>query len=90
MPLTRIVWTDIRRVGDACRQLSAQIATPDYFAANLDALFDVLGTDLPGPLQIDWQTYTSDQLSEPDCCEQLRLLLHDVQLEREDFRYRLG
>ncbi|MBE9608789.1 barstar family protein [Chitinilyticum piscinae] len=90
MSLTRILWQDIRHTGDACRQLAAQAETPDYFAHNLDALFDVLCNDLPGPIQLEWPSHNADRQHAGELCEQLALLLADVRAERDDFRYRLG
>ncbi len=36
-------------------KLARDLGFPEHFQANLDALFDVLTTDIPGPIRIEWQ-----------------------------------
>lgn len=54
MSVTRLEFSDVYSLEDFYRQLAIQTDLPAHFGRNLDALFDVLTTDLPGPLQIVW------------------------------------
>jgi ribonuclease inhibitor len=36
-------------------KLARDLGFPAHFRPNLDALFDVLTTDIPGPILIEWQ-----------------------------------
>ncbi|MDR3428491.1 MULTISPECIES: barstar family protein [Silvimonas] len=51
---TLVTLTHIHKMDDVYDQFSAQLALPDYFGRNLDALYDVLTSDVAGPLQIVW------------------------------------
>jgi ribonuclease inhibitor len=39
--------------------LEAQLGLPAHFGRNLDALWDVLTTDLPGPVEIVWPEHAA-------------------------------
>lgn len=54
MSLTRCVLTDVRSMDDVYQQMAQQLPLPAHFGKNLDALWDALSTDLPGPLEIIW------------------------------------
>lgn len=54
MPLTRCVLKNVDSMDELYAQLSTQLLLPAHFGKNLDALWDVLSTDLPGPLEIIW------------------------------------
>lgn len=54
MSLTRCVLTDVRSMDDVYQQMAQQLPLPAHFGKNLDALWDALTTDLPGPLEIIW------------------------------------
>lgn len=54
MPLTRCVLKNIKSMDELYAQLSTQLLLPAHFGNNLDALWDVLSTDVPGPLEIIW------------------------------------
>ncbi|BCX18305.1 MAG: hypothetical protein KatS3mg117_1987 [Geminicoccaceae bacterium] len=47
----------------AFARLARELAFPAHFGANLDALFDVLTTDLPGPIEIVWHGRSRAELS---------------------------
>lgn len=57
MPVTRIEFIRPGNLEDVYRQLAEQTELPEHFGNNLDALFDVLTTDIPGPLQIVWHQH---------------------------------
>lgn len=54
MQVTRLEFDSVFSVTEFYQQLADQITLPPHFGRNLDALFDVLTTELPGPLQIRW------------------------------------
>lgn len=51
---TQVTLSHIHTLEDVYDQFSTQLALPDYFGRNLDALYDVLTGDVKGPLQIVW------------------------------------
>lgn len=53
-PLRQATLVDVRNINDVYLQLSQQLAFPPHFGHNLDALFDLLSRELPGPLRIFW------------------------------------
>lgn len=57
---------NIQSVDDVYDCLIASIYLPKYFGRNLDALYDSLGTDVPGPYKIIWLDHESsaDRLGE--------------------------
>lgn len=57
MPVTRIEFIAPVSLEEVYRQLAAQTELPAHFGHNLDALFDVLTTDIPGPVQIVWHRH---------------------------------
>ena len=57
---------NIQTVDDVYDCLIASINLPKYFGRNLDALYDSLGADVPGPYKIIWLDHVSsaDRLGE--------------------------
>ncbi len=47
--------TGIASLAEAYDRLSRDLALPGHFGRNLDALWDALSTDVPGPFEIVWQ-----------------------------------
>jgi ribonuclease inhibitor len=50
----------------AFARLARELAFPAHFGANLDALFDVLTTDLEGPIEIVWRGRRADLAADPE------------------------
>lgn len=44
-------------LADLYETLGRQLGFPDHFGANLDALYDVLTGDVPGPIEIVWRDH---------------------------------
>ncbi|MCK7468404.1 MAG: barstar family protein [Desulfosudis oleivorans] len=45
----------IRSLDDLYDQLASRLSLPAHFGRNLDALWDVLSTDIEGPFEIVWK-----------------------------------
>lgn len=70
-------------------RLAQDLSLPSEFGRNLDALWDVLTTDVKGPIEIVWQDHlTARRRLGPDF-DRLVTVLRDVEAERPDFRLRL-
>lgn len=80
MPLIRCVLENVQDQQAFYQQLRAQLPLPAFFGNNLDALWDVLTGDLPGPIEIIWK---HPQLMGA-AAEPMLELLRDAAEERED------
>jgi ribonuclease inhibitor len=58
---------------------------PDYFGRNLDALWDLLSTDIKGPLELIWEESATSKKSMGKDFARVSALLRDMEKEREDF-----
>ena len=65
-------------------KLAHDLAFPAHFGGNLDALFDVLTTDIAGPLRIEWRVTEHAASSLGQDLEPLRRVLTDAAAERDD------
>ncbi|MBM3599431.1 MAG: barnase inhibitor [Alphaproteobacteria bacterium] len=74
---------DLDAVYDA---LASQLGFPGHFGRNLDALWDVLTTDLPGPVEIEWRNRAAARRALGADFDRLAKLLSDVGRERPDVR----
>ncbi len=59
---------------------------PEHFGRNLDALWDVLTTDIKGPVELAWEDSELSKKSMGKDFEKVVALLRDVEKEREDFK----
>ncbi len=59
---------------------------PEHFGRNLDALWDVLTTDIKGPVELAWEDSEVSKKSMGKDFEKVAALLRDVEKEREDFK----
>ena len=70
--------------------LQRQLALPDHFGRNLDALWDVLTTDVRGPVTVVWRDPIRARAALGPDYDRLVETLRDVAAERSDFRLVLG
>jgi len=65
-------------------KLARDLCFPAYFGHNLDALFDVLTTDLEGPIVIEWRLTERAEAALGDDLAPLRRTLEQAAGERSD------
>lgn len=66
-------------------ELSRQLSFPPYFGNNLDALFDVLTTDVTGPIHVVWNAAAVSRHAMGKDFDVIVTLLRNVGKERKDF-----
>jgi RNAse (barnase) inhibitor barstar len=69
-------------------KLAADLAFPKHFAGNLDALWDVLLRDVPGPFEIVWPGAAKAGAKIGPKYKALVLLLEELEEARGDFKFR--
>ena len=67
-------------------ELTRQLPFPRHFGNNLDALWDVLTTDIEGPVQIIWQGAELSRHAMGKDFDRAVALLLRVSKERKDFK----
>ncbi len=83
--LCRLPGRKIRSLEEFYDAISTRLSFPAHFGRNLDALWDVLMTDVKGPIEIVWDaSAVSQQAMGPDY-DRISSLLADVQKNRADF-----
>jgi len=88
MPIKRITLNGriIHSLDDFYDQLAPQLHLPDYFGRNLDALWDVLSTDVEGAFEITWKhADDSRKFMGMDFSRALKVL-QQLEKARKDFR----
>ncbi len=68
--------------------LAADLSFPAHFAGNLDALWDVLLRDVPGPFEIVWPGAAKAGAKIGPKYKALVLLLEELEEARGDFKFR--
>jgi ribonuclease inhibitor len=66
--------------------LVSDLPFPDYFGRNLDALWDSLTCDVPGPIEIVLRSAEASPPAMRSYIERLLSLLRDAARERADLR----
>jgi ribonuclease inhibitor len=75
----------LRSLDDLYDQLSNELSLPKRFGRNLDALWDVLSTDVPGPFEIDWKHANESKIMMDKDFDRVLKLLQELEKERGDF-----
>lgn len=70
--------------------LQRQLPLPQHFGRNLDALWDALTADVPGPITIVWRDHTHVRAALGDDYDRLIATLREVATQRPDFRLELA
>jgi len=76
----------IRSLDEFYDEIARKLHFPDHFGRNLDALWDVLTTDVKGPVNLVWEGADVSKKSIGKDFEKVVALLRDVEKEREDFK----
>jgi len=75
----------IRSFSDFYDEIARVLPLPQYFGRNLDALRDVLSTDIEGPFEIVWKSSSISKNALKKDYSQIASLLKRVAKERDDF-----
>ena len=91
MPIKRYTLngTTIRSLDDLYDQISTIINLPAYFGRNLDALRDVLSTDVDGPFEIIWKHVDDSRKLMGKDFDRVVKLLRELEKERDDFKLKI-
>jgi ribonuclease inhibitor len=76
-------------LADVYARLARDLAFPRHFGGNLDALWDVLTTDVAGPVEIVWVDHAEARRRLGADFDRIVAVLRDVEAERGDVRLRL-
>ena len=79
----------IRSLDDLYDQLSIRLALPEHFGRNLDALWDVLSTDVEGPFEIEWKCADDSKKTMGKDFDRTVRLLQRLEKERADFKLKI-
>lgn len=83
--LCRLRGVEISSLADVYAVLANQLGFPEWYDPNLDALWDILTTEIPGPVRIRWEEADISRERLGTDFKRLRALLKRVAREREDF-----
>ena len=75
---------NIKSVNDVYDELAQQLEFPPHFGRNLDALYDVLATDLAGPFKVTWHFPRASKAALGGQYEKIKAVLKQVARERKD------
>jgi ribonuclease inhibitor len=91
MPIRRCTLNGraIRSLDDLYDQLSARLSLPEYFGRNLDALWDILSTDIAGPFEIVWKHADDSKQSMSKDFDRAVRLLQELEHARNDFKLKI-
>ena len=91
MPIKRCTLNGrlIRSLDDLYDQLSIRLSLPEHFGRNLDALWDLLSTDVEGSFVIVWKhADDSRKLMGKDFHRAVKVL-QELEEERDDFKLKI-
>jgi len=70
-------------------RLVSGLSLSSDFGCNLDALWDVLSTDVEGPFEIIWKHAGASKKAMGGDFDRVKILLQDLEKERKDFKLKL-
>jgi len=70
-------------------QIEEKLSISDSFGRNLDALWDVLTTDIKGPFEIIWKDAKISKKAMKRDFERVLQLLKDLEDDRTDFKLKV-
>ena len=91
MPVKRYT-LDGNKIGsfaDFYNRISSFMKLPAHFGRNLDALGDVLTTDVEGPFEIDWTCADNSRKLMGKDFDRVVKLLRKLEKDRDDFQLKI-
>jgi len=76
----------IQSLNDFYDEIARMLSLPEYFGRNLDALADVLSTDVAGPFEIVWASSSLSKKTLKKDYSKIATVLKRVSRQRDDFR----
>ena len=76
----------IRSLDNLYDRLENRLSLPPHFGRNLDALWDVLSTNVEGPFEIVWTHSDDSKKSMGKDFNRVVKLLKELKKERDDFK----
>lgn len=76
----------IRSLDNLYDRLENRLSLPPHFGRNLDALWDVLSTDVQGPFEIVWTHSDDSRKTMGKDFQRVIKLLKELKKERDDFK----
>ena len=91
MPIKRCTLNGnaMRSLDDFYDRISTIKDMPEHFGRNLDALWDVLSTDVEGPFEIIWKKADASKKLMGKDFDRVVKLLRDLEEERADFKLKI-
>ena len=91
MPIKRYTLNGdgIRTLDDLYDQISIPMNLPGHFGRNLDALVDVLSTEIEGPFEIIWKHAGNSRKLMGKNYDRVVELLQALEKERGDFKLKI-
>ena len=80
----------MRSLDDFYDRISILKDMPQHFGRNLDALRDVLSTDVEGPFEIIWRKADASKKLMGNDFDRVVKLLRDLEEERADFKLKIN
>lgn len=80
----------VKSLNDLYENISKQISLPEHFGRNLDALWDVLSTDVEGPIEINWKNAADSKEGMGKDFDRAVKLFKDLKKERDDFKLKIA
>jgi ribonuclease inhibitor len=76
----------IQSLSDFYDEITQALSLPGYFGRNLDALSDVLTTDIEGPFEIVWESSSASKKTMKKDYSKIAALLKLIARQRDDFK----
>jgi ribonuclease inhibitor len=91
MPIKRCTLNGntLSSLNDFYDRISTLKDMPEHFGRNLDALWDVLSTDIEGPFEIIWKNADASQKLMGRDFHRVVKLLRDLEEDRPDFKLKI-
>ncbi len=91
MPVKRYTLNgrNIQSLDDFYDQISAKLSLSAHFGRNLDALWDVLTTDIEGPFEIFWKEADASKKALGKDFDRVLKMLKKIDDERGDFKLKI-